>query len=246
MIGRVLLGGGGRLTDTIFDWQPGASGCYYNCVYGQLSVFGEGQNGTPYPNFAKYLAANTPGWGAWHQWEAHLKNNTPGSNDLSALTDGLYDLFKDGVLVGHVATNLNGSLEMAQSDLELGGVYSYYTYWDDANHTTCSPVTRYGVYDQNYGNFNSQNPCPNQSPATSYNGVSNKAGYGPVFKRYFDDIIILKKSATGKEGEEHYDQSPFETGGRRYGHSPSEREGGRSYGKGDEVTEIDPAYSGVN
>ena len=174
-VGRRNLDG---VTDLIFDWQPRA-GCLYNCVDGDMSIFAEGVTPPDPPNFSIYDGIQNPKQGFWVQYEMHVKANDPG------VSNGLMRLYQDGVLLQEaVNLNLNGTVEMAQSSVEVGGVYTSLTFYNDAAHTICSAPTEFGAFDVNYGDWSLPNPCPLQSPPS---------GFVPIFKRFFDDIIVLKR-----------------------------------------------------
>jgi len=193
----MFAAGGGRTTDTVFDWQPGLNGCYYNCVEGQEAVFWEGTG--PYPNNTHFSGYGNPSWGSWVQWEAHLKNNTPvADNNPGTITNSIYELYKNGVLFSSLnpGNNINGTLNMNTADLQIGGVYTYYTYWLTTTQTppNCNSGNDFThASELGYNDWTVANPCPSQSPSRSFNGISNPAGFGPIFNRITDDIIILKK-----------------------------------------------------
>lgn len=188
---RWIYGAGGvPITDVDFNWNPGADpsdggtggagACYTNCSLGQVVIFAEGTGGLP--NFSQYNGKSVnPKWGSWVQYEMHIKMNDPN------VSNGTMELYQNGVLIqSKYNANLIGGQEGANANIQIGGVYSSFVYYDDSANTQCSPSTRLGAYTVVYGNWNNQDACPNQAPP-------NPPGVVPIFKRYFDDIIVIKQ-----------------------------------------------------
>jgi len=128
--------------------------------------------------------------GSWVQWELHYRPNTPRNSD------GFMRIYKDGYLFGTMGVenvNLNGTVEMNNADMQIGGVYSKGTWMTD--FPTCSPPN--GCSSQpGEGN----DLCTNQVGTPKWLGnsfadpVCNPIDPPlPSFKRYFDDIIIMKR-----------------------------------------------------
>ena len=172
---RVLYVNFQPVTDINMNWQPGANQCYFNCVLGQTTLFIEGTGS--YPNFSMYGSPQNPKWGNWVQYELHVRANDP------LVANGEIELFQDGVLIQQITgKNFNGPLDMSQSNIEIGGVYTEQMHYTDFTDTQCA--TTLSPWTTSFSNFSNPCPCPGQCPPN---------GYVPIFKRYFDDIIVLKR-----------------------------------------------------
>lgn len=180
MMRRVLYGKrGAYIADVVLDiLPPGVNNCLFNCTNQTIALGAEGSGGQP--NFIDYSApgSGVPGWGSWTQWEVLLQLNAPGQSN------GRMQVWRNGVRVySDTKKNIIGMYKGYEtSDLEVGGVYTYLVWWLDSAHTRCAKG--HSRYTTNYGNWSQPNPCPNQAPPS---------GYGVPFKRYFDDIIVLKR-----------------------------------------------------
>jgi hypothetical protein len=123
--------------------------------------------------------------GSWVQWEIHYRPNTPGN------TDGFFRIYKDGssyLSVENADTNSN--VDMTSMMIMVGGTYTKLVWMEDyPTCTVCS--TKPGGDSENgtdactlYKGWNGQlfsNPvCSPTDPSL------------PSFKRYFDDIIVMK------------------------------------------------------
>lgn len=168
ILGRreLLDSGGNRLINAYIDIVAG--GCLFNCTQQPISLFAD-------PYWSKYGPATDPGWGAWTQWEVHMNNGTGTANDGDA------QIYRNGTLLFH-ASGLNYHYEMSAADLDVGGVYTYLVWWKDSSRTQCA--SGHSSYTTNYSDWSQFDPCPNQAPPD---------GHGIPFKRYFDDIIVLKR-----------------------------------------------------
>lgn len=174
---RTLSLHGNFIDDAVLGLFPqGPNNCLFNCTSEQIGLGAEGRNGQP--SFIAYGPYTSPGWGEWTQWEVELNMNTPGS------PNGSIYVWRNGALIYRVVNrNIGGTLPgWATSDLDVGGVYTYLVWWLDSAHTRCA--SGHSRYTTNYGDWSKPNPCRNQAPPK---------GYGIPFKRYFDDIIVLKK-----------------------------------------------------
>ena len=120
--------------------------------------------------------------GAWHQWEIHYRPNTSGSSN------GFYRVYLDGTLfMSAENANLNATVSMNNADVQVGGVYTKAVWMMD--YPTCKVCstapgngtdycTRANNWD--YESFSNPKCNPIDPPLAS-------------FKRYFDDIIVMKK-----------------------------------------------------
>jgi len=126
--------------------------------------------------------------GSWVQWEIHYRPNTPGNND------GFMRIYKDGSPYGRSLENdnLNGTVNMNNASMQVGGTYSKGVWMDD--YPNCSPPTGCSTHPGSsdmctllvnkpewYANIFSHPICYPIDPAL------------PSFNRYFDDIIIMKR-----------------------------------------------------
>jgi hypothetical protein len=161
---------------TINIIPPGPNNCLFNCTSQDL-VFGpEGSGGQP--NYIDYGGPQNPGFGVWTQWEAMVQMNSSGNSD------GNVYVWRNGSLVySDLNKNIIGTYAgYATADLQVGGVYTSLVWWLDSAETQCA--SGHGPYSSNYYDWTQPDPCPNQAPPN---------GYIPIFKRYFDDIVVLKK-----------------------------------------------------
>ena len=130
-------------------------------------------------------------WGKWQQFELWYRPNTICGTE--GCKNGFIRLYQNGrLLYGVENVNLNGSVDMRSSvSVSIGGWISKYTWlkWED---NTCADKVPYGYECRT--SFGGQScylkdwtkpcPCPQQCPPN---------GYVPIYKRYFDNIIVLKK-----------------------------------------------------
>jgi hypothetical protein len=128
--------------------------------------------------------------GAWVQWEIHYRPNSPG------VADGFIRVYKDGTLFTSAANvNLNGTSAMSGvTAIQIAGVYTKLT-WATTSPPNCpAPISCSSApgigtdlcYTQVYKNTLGANSfadplCSPKDPAI------------PSFKRFIDDIIVLKK-----------------------------------------------------
>ena len=117
--------------------------------------------------------------GSWVQWEMHYRPNTGGNSN------GFYRIYRNGVLYTSVENaNLNASVSMADCLVQVGGVYTRLVWMTDyPNCSSCSSA-----------------PGEGTDYCTGYKGWVGQSFSSPVcgpsqasFKRYFDDIIVLKR-----------------------------------------------------
>jgi len=127
--------------------------------------------------------------GSWVQWEIHYRPNTPGSNN------GFIRVYKNGSMVGSAENvNLNGTVDMNSADVQVGGVYTKAVWMMD--YPTCSVPS--GC---------STNPGNGMDMCTNEHGWAGQSFSSPVcnpidpplasFKRYYDDIIVMKLAGAG-------------------------------------------------
>ncbi|MCP2501029.1 MAG: hypothetical protein NCA08_05630 [Deltaproteobacteria bacterium] len=136
--------------------------------------------GVHYGRFAE--KTTTVPKGTWVQWEIHYRPNTSGNSD------GFYRVYKDGTLYTSAENvNLNGTRSMENMSIDVGGAYTKLVWMTD--HPTCSKCspgpgegTDYCTSSNDWWGqkFSSPRCAPTDPPL-------------PSFKRYFDDIILLKK-----------------------------------------------------
>lgn len=120
--------------------------------------------------------------GAWVQWEIHYRPNTSGSSN------GFIRVYKDGYLFTSAENvNLNGTVGMENMSVQVGGLYTKLVWMMDSPAcTVCSTApgkgTDYctGAMKWTGQPFSSPHCAPTDPPL-------------PSFKRYIDDIILMKK-----------------------------------------------------
>jgi PKD repeat protein len=116
-------------------------------------------------------------WGVWTQWEMELKPNTPGQSD------GVARVYKNGALFyERINANLNAGVSMNNMSVETGGTYTKLT-WVKSDGSCGDYIGDGNDNGPRVSNFNSCS-CPNQCPPS---------GIVPTYKRYMDDIIVMKK-----------------------------------------------------
>jgi len=117
--------------------------------------------------------------GSWIQWEMHYRPNTPGSSN------GFYRIYRNGVLYTSAENaDLNASVDMSNCMVQVGGVYTRLVWMTDyPTCSSCSPAPGDGT-DYCTGSKG----WVGQSFSSPVCGPSQ-----PSFKRYFDDIIVLKR-----------------------------------------------------
>ena len=118
--------------------------------------------------------------GSWVQWEIHYRPNTSGN------ADGFARVYKNGTLFTHTENaNINSTINMNNAAIQVGGVYTKLLWMKDYpacsicskapgdGNDLCRKVRGYQQFGNPY--------CAPTDPAL------------PSFKRFFDDIIVLKK-----------------------------------------------------
>jgi len=116
--------------------------------------------------------------GSWTQWEIHYRPSSSGSSN------GFLRVYKNGNLIESAENkNINNQVDMSNMSINIGGVYTKLTWLLSSG--ACA--TEFGGGTDSgprVGSFSSICPCPNQCPPS---------GYVPIFKRYLDDVIVMKK-----------------------------------------------------
>jgi hypothetical protein len=209
-------------TDAMVRFQVGCGGhdggnlagdipYWWNALTERPILYVEGVYGTPWPNYATWgwgancmspnLTANgAQGYGNWTQWEIRVKSNTPTASSQPA--DGEVQMYQAGILTNQIrpysgpcsgnpapCSNLNGTLNMAgvAHYAQAAGVYTVIFGFLDQAKTKCAPVpapANVTTHDLFFRSFDQPAPCANQAPSN---------GYVPVFNRYLDDVIVLKR-----------------------------------------------------
>lgn len=175
----ILDSSGALLQEDIIDWFPGpnrsTSNTGFNALGGQMVM--EPQSNTTGLTTVYYGTVGNIPWGTWTQWEVHFKANDPGQ------TNGELEVYENGNLfMQQTGMNFNGSVDMTGQGIEIGGVYTKLTWMSGSS---CGSFLGDGLDNgPRVTDFSKPCPCANQCPAN---------GYVPIFQRYFDDIIVLKK-----------------------------------------------------
>jgi IPT/TIG domain/Cep192 domain 4 len=179
---------GNLLQEVILDFFNGRScpgdsyGTGFNATQGHLVVESQTTN--------RQVGVTKTTWGpcspatyynsGWNQWEVYFKANDPGASN------GEFDVYFNGSLFWQLSNqNFNGTIDMTNQRLEIGGVITKLTWYHDTAHTTCGSYLGDGVDNgPHITDFTKTCVCTNECPPS---------GYVPVFTRYFDDIILLKR-----------------------------------------------------
>jgi hypothetical protein len=124
--------------------------------------------------------------GSWNQWEVHYRQST------GSLTNGFMRIYKNGTLYWSVENaNINGSVDMSNSFLQIGGTYTKLLWMTDyPTCTICSGRPGLGNDLCNKVRGRQSFGDPTCKPGGTYNGNDTPHS---AFKRYFDDIIVMKK-----------------------------------------------------
>jgi len=156
-------------------WAPG-----FNQPVATLYAVSQGNQ---YGRFAAKTA--TVPKGAWVQWEIHYRPNTAGNSD------GFIRIYKDGTMyTSDENKNINGTVNMSDMSVQAGGTYTKLVWMTDSPNCSipsgCSPKpgtgTDYCTGAKGWIGQTFSNPkCSPIDPPL------------PSFKRYFDDIILMKK-----------------------------------------------------
>jgi hypothetical protein len=129
--------------------------------------------------------------GQWVQWEIHYRQNTVTNG--KANSDGFYRIFLNGILVRNIVnTRLNG-FDMSDMTVQVGGDYTklVWTYKDPAS----AGASACDVPSQCDLNGFGSDGCRNYMGWENLPFSNPKCGSSlPSFKRYIDDIIVMKKN----------------------------------------------------
>lgn len=163
--------------EVVFDWfwAPG-----FNQPVATLYAVSQGNQ---YGRFAS--KTDTVPKGQWVQWEIHYRPNTSGNSD------GFIVIYKDGSLYSSAENkDINGTADMSDMSVQAGGTYTKLVWMTDS--PTCSIPSGCSTY-----------PGTGTDYCTVAQGWSNQTFSNPKcnpidpplasFKRYFDDIILMKK-----------------------------------------------------
>jgi len=133
------------------------------------------------PDFTEYPAVKKVPVGAWVQWEIHLR---PASADSKS--DGFIRVYKDGNLYTY-SENKSFNYRMGKSGyptyVVAGGLYNRLVWMTD--YPTCTQCSNPGVGTDACTSEKKWWYLPFDSPVC--------APTTPSFKRFFDDIIVMKK-----------------------------------------------------
>ena len=155
----------------------------FNSDYAYMVLVSNSVTGNGFATKGNYWWKKESTKGQWIQWEVHYRPNTKTNN--VANFDGFYRLYKNGVLFASVEKDvLNGTTDWTQPYIQVGGVYTKIKWETKLGSGICTAYVGSGWGDAQAGiNFNNC-PCPNQCPPN---------GQVPVYKRFIDDIIVMKK-----------------------------------------------------
>ena len=160
--------------------------------------------------------------GAWHQWEIHVRQNTHTGTTFDEYTgsyvpgtaDGFIRVYLDGNLYSSGNNvNLTGNVDMVNSLVQVGGVYTKGIWMTD--YPACSVCSTYAERQS----FIGVDMCAVErgwvGQPFSHPHCYPEDPVLPSFKRYFDDIIVMKYGGDPVEppppGGDH---SPPYTSGR--------------------------------
>jgi len=182
-----FLAPGAIVQDIVVDWMwagPEQPGPNFNEQISTLFIVPQGSR-------TKRLAGQmaTVPVGQWVQWEIHYRPSTIGLEN----NDGFFRVYKNGSLfVSAENVNINGEASMANTMVQAGGFYTKIVWMTDyptcSIPSGCSPrpgvgndlcVAKMGWWGQS---FSSPKCAPKDPPL-------------PSFKRFIDDVIVMKKTA---------------------------------------------------
>jgi hypothetical protein len=166
--------------EVILDWYWARNDAGSPAFNGTKATLYAVPQGVTFGNVAGKTA--TVPKGAWVQWEIHYRPNTSGASN------GFIRVYKDGILFTSAENvNLNGTASMTNMSVQVGGLYTKLVWMMDyPTCTVCSTAPGKGT-DYCTGskkwfgqNFSDPQCAPTDPPLES-------------FKRYIDDIILLKR-----------------------------------------------------
>jgi hypothetical protein len=131
----------------------------------------------------KSMRGGSPGTGGtWQQFEVHFRPNTPGKSN------GFMRVYRDGNLyTSYENGNFVCSENMADSLVQVGGTYTKLVWMEDYPACTqCSSApgsgTDYCTGSKNWSGQSFSNPICNPTDPQL-----------PSFKRFIDDVVVMKK-----------------------------------------------------
>lgn len=176
---------GNLLQEDIIDWFGYGSSSHSGFNASDSIVVVEPQTNSTAGLTAAYYGqtATSLPWGSWTQWEVHWKANDPGVGNGQAV------VYMNGRIIDQwTDKNFNASVDMTDQAIRVGGVYTKLTWWNgQGSFSPPGSCTNYIGDGTTVGaprvpDFSQSCPCPNECPPN---------GHVPIFKRYFDDIIVL-------------------------------------------------------
>jgi hypothetical protein len=166
--------------EVILDWYWARNDDGSPAFNGEIATLYAVPQGVWYGNAAGKTA--TVPKGLWVQWEIHYRPNTSG------VSNGFIRVYKDGNLFTAAENvNLNGTVGMENMAVQAGGVYTKLVWMEDSpTCTVCSTAPGNGT-DYCTGSMH----WAGQPFSSPYCGPTDPPL--PSFKRYIDDIILLKR-----------------------------------------------------
>ena len=184
MIARFLATESSSVQDIVYDWMWAPT---FNSPISTLYMVSQGEVTERWGG-----KTGTVPKGAWHQWEIHLRPNTPGQ------ANGFSRVYLDGVLYTSAENKqlFGPDARFTNTPVYAGGFYTKIVWMTD--YPTCSIpsgctsfadrakftgtdlcVEKMGWWSQPFSNPR----CAPEDPPL------------PNFKRYIDDVVVMKKSA---------------------------------------------------
>jgi len=180
MIARFQAPVSSSVQDIVYDWMWAPT---FNSTRATLYMVSEGEVTERWGG----KSANIP-VGAWTQWEIHLRPNTPGK------ADGFSRVYQNGVLFTSVENKelFGPAARMANTYVAAGGFYTKIVWMND--YPTCSIPSGCSA-----GPWQGNDLCvvKNNWPGQSFANPKCAPIDPPLpsFKRFLDDIIVMKKAA---------------------------------------------------
>jgi hypothetical protein len=156
-------------------WAGDSSGMGYNGTYAELSAANE--QGPP--DYSTRMGWKQIPSGRWVQWEVHFR---PAS--ASRVSDGFIRIYKDGVLFGQSSNKSFCSDLKTGSSVQAGGIYTLLSW--ATNYPTCT------IAGSKIGSGTDACMSSMKWWGQSFSSPHLHPPLSP-FKRYIDDVIVLKK-----------------------------------------------------